>query len=218
MNLKPRGQSGRTDCLQKGTEDAVSMTESQPGSDIEKKEQELQGRIDGPKSRQYPGGGGRPDCQTKKKWTRELEMRLMDQEEKARHYEEKARQHEDRVRQQEEVHQRHLADLSCRINELEAQQSGQASASENSVSQPLPPHYYCNDCSWTQRKLHDAKQKSRGLEGQVRHCERTIRTLEYEVYQARDEREVLRQRLDEADIGIARLRAQPGRELRSCEK
>lgn len=210
MNIEPKGQSGRADYLQKGTEDAVSVTELQPGSDIEKKEQELQGQIDGPKSRQHLEDSGCPDCQTKKEWTRELEMRLMDQEEIARHYEEKARQHEDRVRQQEEVRQRDLADLSCRINELEAQQFDQASASENPVSQPLAPHYYCNDCSWTQRQLHDAKQRSRDLEGEVMRRKSTIRALEYEVHRARDECEVLRQRLDEADIEIARLRAQLG--------
>ena len=134
----------------------------------------------------------------------------MDQEEIARQFEEESRQYEERFRQQEEVHQRDLAELSSRINESEAQQSGQVSTLEDPASRPLPPHYYCSDCSWTQRKLHDAKQKSRDLEREVERRKQKAYALGYEVDKARDDREVLRQRLDEANIEIARLRAQLG--------
>jgi len=137
-------------------------------------------------------------------------MRLVDQEEIARQFEEKSRQYEERFRQQEEVHQRDLAELSSRINELEAQQSGQVSTLEDPASRPLPPRYYCSDCSWTQKKLYDAKQKNRELEREVERRKQKAYALGYEVDLARDEREVLRQRLDEANIEIARLRAQLG--------
>lgn len=175
------------------------MTKLQPGSDIEKKEQELEGKTDGSKSPQHPQDGGCPDCHTKMVWIGELEMRLTDQEEIARQQVEAAV-----MRQQD------LSKLSSRINELEAQQSGQASTLEDPASRPLPPHYYCSDCSWTQKKLYDAKQKNRELEREVERRKQKAYALGYEVDKARDDREVLRQRLDEANIEIARLRAQLG--------
>jgi len=208
MNWRPKGQDGRADRCQEGTEDAVSVTKSQPGSDFEKKEQKHQGQADGLEIQQPPRDGSCPECHVKTARIMELEMRLMDQEEEAKQHERAAI-----------VHQRELAhahivevreELSGRINKLEAQQSGQASTSEDPASRPLPPHYYCDDCWWTQKKLDDAKQKSRDLENQVEHHQQRALMIEHIIKQTRGECEVLRQRLDEADIKIARLCAHPG--------
>jgi len=209
MNWRPKGQDDRADWCQEGTEDAVSVTESQSGSDIENQKQKHQGQANGLEIQQPPQNGGCPECHVKTARIRELEMRLMDQEE------EEAKQHERAAI----VHQRELAhahivevreELSGRINKLEAQQSGQASTSEDPASRPLPPHYYCDDCWWTQKKLDDAKQKSRDLENQVEHHQQRALMIEHIIKQTRGECEVLRQRLDEADIKIARLCAHPG--------
>jgi len=185
------------------------VTESQPGSDIEKKKHKPQGQADGLEIQQPPEYGGCPECHVKTARIRELEMRLMDQEEEARQHEKAAIMH------QQDLAGAHVVEvrkqLSSQINELEAQQSGQASTSgENTASRPLPPDYYCDDCSWTRKQLSDAEDKSRMFRREFEIREWTIRHLEHNRDQARDERKVLQQRLDEANVEISRLWAQLG--------
>ena len=139
----------------------------------------------------------------------DLEMELRNQEEKAKQHEEVAIRHERDLAKTSTLVVR--KELSNRIDELEAQQSGQTSASEGSEVQQRPAYYYCGECSYLQMRLHKAKQEIRDSEYKTRLRDQKIRVMDYQFKDAQEEGRVLRQDLNEANREISRLRAELGR-------
>jgi polyhydroxyalkanoate synthesis regulator phasin len=137
-----------------------------------------------------------------------LDLELRSQEIRARQDEEAACMHEWSLAkaQVDEVRK----ELSNRINELEAQQSGQISTSEDPESQPRSTRYYCDDCSYLQMKLREAKQKSRDLDDKCDRRKYQILVLEDRLDNARDDSARLREDLNAANENIARLLAKLG--------
>jgi hypothetical protein len=138
----------------------------------------------------------------------DLELELRDQEEKARRHEEAALAKEwqsqsayvDEVRKQ----------LSTRINELEAQQSGQISISEHPTAQPRPTQYYCEDCCWWQMELRGATQKSQDFGDKCRLRKTQLRGMDYRLDKVQEEARLLQKDLDAANREVTRLRAELG--------
>lgn len=183
------------------------MAKSQP--DIGKEEQKPQRQLDESEKQQPPQDDGCPECRIKMARINDLEMELRNQEEKARQHENAAIWHERDLAETYTLDIR--KELSNRINELEAQQSGQISTSESATSQPRPAYYYCEECRCVQMELHKAKQQIRDSEYEARHRDRKIRVLDYQFKDAQEEGRVLRQDLNEANREISRLRAELGR-------
>jgi hypothetical protein len=206
--LKPKGQNTRADQFQEKPEDAVSMPKPQTGSHIEKQDQKHESQLDEPESQQTPENGACRDCRVKMAQIDNLELELRDQGEKAKRREEAAITKERHAQSAyvDEVRK----ELSTRINELEAQQSGQIGTSEHPVAQPRPTHYYCEDCCWWQMELKAAREKIRDSERKVSRRKDQIRGLEYEVDESQERSRVLREDLNAVNEEIARLRAELG--------
>lgn len=128
-----------------------------------------------------------------------LELELRSQEIRARQDQEVACMHEWNLAnaQVDEVRK----ELPNRINELEVQQSGQISTSED---------YYCDGCSYLQMKLRGAKQKSRDLDDKCDRRRYQMLGLEDRLDKARDDSAILQEDLNAANEEIARLRAKLG--------
>jgi hypothetical protein len=181
------------------------MLESQTGSDIEEKDQKHQSQLDGPESQQPPQNGGCPHCLIKTSQIDNLELELRDQEEKARRHEEAAMRHERNLANAHVIEVR--KELSNRINELEAQQSGQTSTSEDSEDQHRSTYYYCDHCCVLRMKLGKAREQIRDSEDKSSRRKVQICVLRDRVDMAREDSGILREDLNAANEEIARLRA-----------
>jgi hypothetical protein len=199
--------NGRADYFQEKVEE-VSMAKTQTGSDIEKKEPKDQSQHDEPESQQPLQNDGCPECRIKVTQINNLELELRSQEIRARQDGEAACMNEWNLAnaQVDEVRK----ELSHRINELEAQQSSQVSTSGDPGAQPRSTHYYCDDCSYLQMKLREARQKSKDLDDKCYRRKCKILGLEDRLDKARDDSTILREDLNAANAEIARLRAKLG--------
>jgi hypothetical protein len=184
------------------------MPKSQTESDIEKQDQKHQSQLDEPENQQPPENGACRECRVKMAQTDNLELELRDQEEKARRNEEAAIRHERSLANAHVIEVR--KELSNRINELEAQQSGQTSTSEDPEVQHRSTYYYCDHCCFLRMKLSKAREKIRDSEDKASCRKDQIRGLKYWLDEAREGSRVLREDLNTANEEIARLRASLG--------
>jgi chromosome segregation ATPase len=184
------------------------VPKSQTGSDIEKQDQKHQSQHDESESQQPPENGTCRECRVKMAQIDNLELELEDQEGKARRHEEAAIRHERRLANAHVIGVRQ--ELSTRINELEAQQSGQTSTSEDPRIQHRSAYYYCDDCCHLQMKLGKAREKIRDSEDKASRRKDEIRGLKYWLDEARERSRELREDLNAANEEIARLRAELG--------
>jgi hypothetical protein len=208
MNSRSKCQGIKADWFQEKTEDAVLVPKLQAGSDIDKKEHMLQSQLNQPEIQQPPENGTCRECRVKMAQIDNLELELIDQEGKARRHEEAAITKERHAQSAyvDEVRKK----LSTRINELEAQQSGQIGTSEHPVAQRRPTHYYCEDCCWWQMELKEARGKIRDSERKASRRKDQFCGLEYQLDESQARSRVLREDLNAANEEIARLRAELG--------
>jgi hypothetical protein len=206
--LAPKGRTAELTGFQEKAEES-SITKTQTGfTDIEEEEQKGQSYLNKPENQWPHQDGGCPECCIKVAQINNLESELRGQEERARQDKEAACMHEwtlanahvDEVRKE----------LSTRINELEAQQSGQTSTPEGPGAQPRSTHYDCDNCLYLQMKLMEAKRKGRELDDMCERRKYKIRGLEYRLDSAQDDSAILRVDLNAANEEIARLRAKLG--------